>query len=258
MIKVRVDDHSGTIILDRPDRRNALSRKMLTEFQQALSDLHGEKKVRAVIVTGSGSSFCAGMDLHEMHQTSKDENSSMQQWHADALAYRDLLDRMLRFPKPIIAAVNGPAIGGGAGLVAAADIVIGAESAKFGVPATRRGIVAGMVAALVVFRISAGPAANLLLTANTIDSAEAHRLNLFHEIIADENIWVRAHEVAGECATGAHEAVALTKRMLNENIGEHLLTMLTTGAAVTATSKTTEAAHEGMAAFVEKREPNWP
>ena len=258
MIKVRVDDHSGTIILDRPARRNALSRRMLADIRQAFNDLHGEKKVRAVILTGTGDCFCAGMDLHEMHETSKDIEASMKQWHEDAMAYRDVLNDILRFPKPVIAAVNGPAIGGGAGLVAASDITIGAQSASFGVPATKRGLVAGMVAPLVVFRIGAGQATHLMLTAKTIDSAEAHRLGVIHEVVEDDHVWVRAHQVAEECAAGAHEAVSLTKRMLNEHIGEQLSTMLTTGAAVTATSKTTEAAHEGMAAFVEKREPNWP
>lgn len=257
MIKVRVDEFSGTIELARPERRNALSRSMLKDLQQAFTDLHQEKKVRAVIITGSESCFCAGMDLHEMHATSIDE-SSQQQWHEDAMAYRDLLDQMLRFPKPVIAAINGPAIGGGAGLVCASDIVIAGNSARFGVPATKRGIVAGMVVPLVVFRIGAGQAANLMLAARMIDAAEALRLNLFHETVDDQQVWVRANQVAGECAAGAAEAIALTKRMLNEHIGEQMMTLLTTGAAVTATSKTTEAAREGMAAFVEKREPEWP
>ena len=259
MIKVRVDDNSGTIEMARPDRRNALSRSMIQQLRQAFTDLHQEKKVRAVILTGSENCFCAGMDLHEMHTTSNAELAvAQQQWHTDAMAYRDLLFQILRFPKPVIAAINGPAIGGGAGLACASDIVIAGHSAQFGVPATKRGIVAGMVVPLVVFRIGSGQAANLMLSAKTIEAAEAQRLNLFHEAVDDQQVWVRANQVASECAEGAAEAVALTKRMLNEHIGEQLMTMLTTGAAVTATSKTTEAAREGMAAFVEKRDPNWP
>ena len=258
MIKVRVDDHSGTIVMDRPARRNALSRSMLQELQQAFNDLHQEKKVRAVILTGAAECFCAGMDLHEMFATSQDDLSSQQQWHADAMAYRSLLEQMLRFPKPIIAAMNGPALGGGAGLACASDIVIAARTASIGIPATKRGLVAGMVVPLIVFRIGAGPAANLVLTGKTIDAAEALRLNLFHELTDDDKVWARAHQISGECALGAAEAIGLTKRMLNEHIGEQVMTLLTTGAAVTATSKTTEAAREGMAAFVNKREPNWP
>ena len=154
MIKVRVDDNSGTIEMARPDRRNALSRSMIQQLRQAFTDLHQEKKVRAVILTGSENCFCAGMDLHEMHTTSNAELAvAQQQWHTDAMAYRDLLFQILRFPKPVIAAINGPAIGGGAGLACASDIVIAGHSAQFGVPATKRGIVAGEVVPLVWFRI---------------------------------------------------------------------------------------------------------
>src|SRR5205085_11080477 len=164
---------SATIILSRPDKRNALTRQMLADLIQAFDDLHQERKVRAVILTGAGTAFCAGLDLVEMQQTSK-QPDSFAQWHQDAVQYRELIDQMLRFPKPIIAAVNGPVVAGGAGLMLASDIVIAADSAKFGLPEPKRGIVAGMVAPLLVFRIGASYAANLLLTAQTIDAAEAH------------------------------------------------------------------------------------
>src|SRR5262245_37587683 len=170
---------SGTIILNRPDKRNALSRKLLTDLAQALDDLHQERKVRAVILTGAGTAFCAGMDLAEMQATSQ-QPDAFAQWHSDALQYRDLIDKMLHFPKPIIAAVNGPAVAGGAGLLVASDIVIAAEAAKFGLPEPRRGIVAGMVAPLLVYRIGASHAANLLLTARIIEASEALRIGLYH------------------------------------------------------------------------------
>src|SRR6187551_2041148 len=93
---------SGTIVLSRPDKRNALSRQMLADLAQALDDLHQERKVRAVILTGAGSAFCAGMDLGEMQATSQQPDAASQ-WHADADQYRELIDKMLHFPKPIIA-----------------------------------------------------------------------------------------------------------------------------------------------------------
>src|SRR4051812_35085118 len=173
---------SGTIILNRPDKRNALSRQMLAEIGQALDDFHQERKVRAVILTGAGTAFCAGMDLLEMQETSQQPDALLQ-WHNDAVHYRELLEKMLRFPKPIIAAVNGPVVAGGAGLMLASDIVVAADSAKFGLPEPRRGIVAGIVAPVLVFRIGASHAANLLLTARMIDAPEARGLGLFHEIV---------------------------------------------------------------------------
>ncbi len=244
-------------MLNRPDKRNALSRQVLQDLAQAFSDLHQEKKVRAVILTGSGTSFCAGMDLHEIHATSRSDDPQPQ-WFADAQQYRKLLEQMLQFPKPIIASVNGPALGGGAGLLLASDIVIASKTATFGIPAPYRGVVAGMVAPLLNFRVGGGMAAHLLLTGKTIEADEAARLNIFQELVDDELVWARANDIAAEFANTSHEAVTLTKRVLYETIGENLPTLLAAGAAADATSKTTEAATEGVTAFIEKREPNWP
>jgi methylglutaconyl-CoA hydratase len=255
-VLVKANHPSGTIILNRPDKRNAITRQLMADLAQAFDDLHQERKVRAVILTGAGTAFCAGMDLSEMQQTAQ-QPDAMQAWHNDAVAYRELIDVMLRFPKPIIAAVNGPAVAGGAGLALASDIVIGTPEARFGLPEPRRGIVAGLVSPLLVFRIGASHAANLLLTARTIEPAEAQRIGLYQEVVPCEFVWARAQELAGEIAKSAPEALLLTKRMLNETIGEHLGTLLSAGAAASATARTTEAAREGLAAFLEKREPSW-
>jgi methylglutaconyl-CoA hydratase len=257
LVQVKVHGHTGTVILNRPDKRNALSRALLAELSQAFDDLHQEKRVRGVILTGAGTAFCAGMDLGEMLETSRQENAQ-EQWYNDAVAYRDLIETMLRFPKPIVAAVNGPAVAGGAGLVLASDIVIAAREAKFGLPEPLRGIVAGLVAPLLAFRIGGGAAAYLLLTSEVVQAETALARGIFHEVVDNDKVWARAAQVVDQCARGAPEALQLTKKMLNETIGEHLGTMLSAGAAVSATARTTEAAAEGLAAFVEKREPRWP
>lgn len=248
---------SGTIVLNRPDKRNALTRQLITDLAQAFDDLHQERNVRAVILTGAGTAFCAGMDLEEMQATSQQPDAYMQ-WHSDTILYRELIDKMLHFPKPIIAAVNGPAVAGGAGLMLASDIVVGVPEARCGLPEPRRGIVAGLVAPLLVFRLGGSHAANLLLTGRLIEAAEAHRIGLYHELVNNELVWARAHEIAGEIAQSAPQAIQLTKRLLNETIGEHLDTLLSAGAADSATARTTEAAREGLAAFLEKRAPKWP
>jgi methylglutaconyl-CoA hydratase len=115
-----------------------------------------------------------------------------------------------------------------------------------------------VVSPLLVFRIGAGRAARLLMTAELVDAAEAERMGIYHELVAEDQLWVRATQIAQTCARGAPEALQLTKRMLNEVIGEQLFTQLTAGAAISATARTTEAAEEGLAAFLEKREPKWP
>jgi methylglutaconyl-CoA hydratase len=255
-VQVKVHEQAGTIILSRPEKRNALTRGMIEELQQAFDDLHLERKARAVVLTGAGSAFCAGMDLGEMRDAAESADPHAR-WGEDATIYRDLLQTMLHFPKPIIAAVNGPVVAGGAGLMLASDIVLAVPEARFGLPEPRRGIVAGIVAPLLAFRVGAGQGARLLLNPSLIDADEAHRIGLYHELTPSNNIWLRAVEVAGECAKGAPEALQLTKRILNETIGEHLETLLSAGAAASATARTTEAAQEGLTAFLEKREPRW-
>ena len=257
LVKLKKHPPSGTIILNRPEKRNSLNRAMLSELQQAFEDFHLERQVRAVILTGAGSAFCAGADLGEMQETSRTQNAQTQ-WYHDTVQYKELIELMLRFPKPIIAAVNGPALADGAGLVLASDIVVGSPEAVFGFPEPRRGLVAGLVSPLLVFRIGGGYAANLLLTAQLIGATEAHRLHVYHELTESEKIWARANELAALCGQSAAESLQLTKRMLNETIGEHLEVLLSAGAAASATARTTEAAEEGMAAFLEKRPPKWP
>jgi methylglutaconyl-CoA hydratase len=257
LIRINLHQQAGTIILNRPDKRNALNRAMLSELRQALDDLHMQRSVRAVVLTGAGPAFCAGMDLQEMLDTSREEKAP-ELWQEDAELYRDLVETMWRFPKPLIAAVNGPAVAGGAGLVLACDIVVAAREARFGLPEPLRGVVAGIVAPLLSFRIGGGQAARLLLSAVTIDSDEAHRVGLFHELVEADHLWPRAIEVAAGCTRCAPESLQLTKRLLNEMIAEHLPTLLTAGAAVSATARTTAAAAEGLSAFLEKREPKWP
>ena len=257
LIKTHVHGPAGTIILNRPEKRNALSRALIAELQQALADMHQERRMRTVILTGAGNAFCAGMDLAEMAATSQSEDP-LPQWHQDALDYLDLVQNMLLFPKPLVAAVVGPALAGGCGLALACDIVVAGESAQFGLPEPRRGLVAGVVAPLLAFRIGAGRAGYLLLTAQTISAAAAHASGLAHEVIADDKVWARGAQIAADCAACAPESLQLTKRILNETIGERLGAELSVGASASATARTTEAAAEGLAAFLERREPKWP
>ncbi|OUT67906.1 MAG: enoyl-CoA hydratase [Planctomycetaceae bacterium TMED10] len=256
LIKIHYHEDVATIILDRAEKRNALSRALLSELGQALHDVGLEKKVRAVILSGAGPSFCAGMDLKEMAATA-DQADPQAQWSSDAKIYLAVIETMLRFPKPLIAAVDGAAVAGGGGLVLACDLVVAAHSARFGFPEPRRGIVAGIVAPLLSFRTRASDTAFMLLTGSIVDAQYAHRAGFVHELVDSEQIWARAFELAKECAQGAPEAVTLTKKMLNETIGDTLFSLLAAGAAVSGTARTTAAAEEGLQAFLEKRDPVW-
>ena len=259
-VEVKLTDCVGTVILNRPDHGNALTRRMVRQLVEGIDDLYREKRVRAIILTGAGDDFCTGIDLEEINDAcamQPEWSDSQERWGEDAAEFRDLISRMLETPKPIIAAVNGAALSHGAGLALACDIVVACEECLFGLPDPRRGLVAGIVAPLLCHRLGTGHASRLLLTATIIDAIEATRLGIFHELVDGDKVWARAVELARECAEGAPEAVQLTKRLLNETIGEQLDSHLTAGAILQATSFTTEAAEEGIAAFLEERKPDW-
>lgn len=255
-IRVRVDGNCGTIVLARPSRCNALSRSMLADLQEALGDLHQEYRVRAVVITGQGPYFSAGSDLHEIHAT-QGQDDPQATWFADANQLRELLTSMLQYPKPLIAAVNGAALGTGLALVSACDIVLAAPEAEFGFPESQRGLTAGIAIPLMSFRIGAGQAAPLVLRSQTISAERAMQIGLVHELVQHDLLWARANQWTQEIASASPVAVTLNKRVLNETVGEALISSLASAAAATATGRTTDAAREGVAAFVEKRPPRW-
>lgn len=257
MITTKLHDCHGTIVLNRPKCHNALNRSMLADLQQAIEDFRLEKRVRGIVITGGGPHFCAGLDLNELHQTAGSEDA-MQHWFQDSQTLQALLEQMLQCPKPIIAAVDGMALGSGLALVLASDLVVASHRASFGIPAATHGLVSGLVLPLVCFRVGAALASRLALGGDHLTAADSHRLGLVHHLVESDQVWVRATSWIQSLSNSAAEALQLTKKVLNETVGEQLSTQLASAAAATATSMTTEAAHEGMAAFVEKREARFP
>ena len=255
-LQIRKDKPSGTIIINRPNRHNALSREIIAALKQALEDFYQEGSVRAVILTGTGDTFCAGTDLQEV-KDSAEAPDSIQTWQQDAQQFLDLIEYMLRYPKPIICGVNGKVIGSGAALVLASDIVIADERASLIMPEARRGLFSGVAAALMPHRIGAGHTARIMMTATPVSSEEGCQLGLFHQAVKSDLLWARCQEIATQIAAGSKQSQILIKQMLNETIGEELFTQLRIGAANTATARITDAAIEGINAFFEKRDPEW-
>ena len=256
-VKIRVDGCSGTIILNRVARRNALTRNMLFQIGEALGDLHQEKRVRGVILTGSGEAFSSGTDLREVKDTMKD-NDPQSTWFADGMAQKELIEKMLRFPKPIISAVNGPAMGLGAALVLASDLAVGCSDASMGFPETQRGLVPGIATPLLAFRLGSSAAADFLLHAQVASAEECVGLGIYRWVVDHDLVWAKADALVRDLSCKDPSAVSMTKRLLNETIGETLFTQLSAGAAATASARTTAAAKEGIESFLEKREPEWP
>jgi enoyl-CoA hydratase/carnithine racemase len=255
-VQLRKDVPSGTITLNRPDRRNALSREMIGLIQQALDDFMHERTVRAVIITGASDTFCSGTDLFQLQETAELPDA-FKIWHDDAKAFQELIETMLRYPKPIIAAVSGWNVGSGLALMLASDLVIAGESAQLLMPEPLRGLNAGMTTPLLAFRAGTQTATRLLFSSKPVSAADARQLGLFHETVGDDFVWARAQEIAHQCAAGARESHQMSKHLLNETIGESLFTQLSIGAANMAAARTTPAAIEGVKAFLEKRDPDW-
>ena len=256
MLRQQKQPPSGTIILDHSVNRNALSRAMVGELIQAFADFHREKSVRAVILASSGSVFCSGVDLKQWDTIVK-ESEPFEQWQEVASELQELVEVMLRFPKPIIAAIDGSVFGMGMALVLASDLVVASPGSRFELAAAKHGLISGLVAPLLSFRCGAGVASRMLLGAECFDAHEAHRVGIVHHLVASELVWAKANEMASKIAMGAAESVQLSKRLLNEMIGESLMTHLVSGAAMMATACSTDAAKEGLAAFAEKRDPKF-
>ncbi len=255
-ILARIDPPSATILLRRPTRQNALSREVIGSFQQMLYDLNQESRVRAIIVTGADPAFCAGTDLSEIHESQK-SNDAIQQWAADAEQLCDLMANLMRFPKPLIAAANGATLGAGLALATACDVIIASTAATFGIPEPRRGLTSSLALPLLQFRIGGSHTANLAMRGHQIDAQEALAIGLVQQVVPHEQLWARCHELTGEIASNSADAIALTKRVLNETVGEQILKQLASAAAATASARTTPSAFEGVSAFKQKRPPDW-
>ncbi len=255
---VRREDHGpvAVLILNRPDRRNALSRDLLAELIDAFDGLRAEAGVRAVVLAAEGPAFCAGMDLKEatapgLDNTAEASKSSVD----DAKAIADLIDRVHRSPRPVVAAVQGDAYGGGAGLALAADVVVMADSAKVGYPEVRRGVVAAIVMHDLVRQVGDRRARELLLTGKPVDSDRALAWGLANRVVHRERCREEAIALASEFAECAPTALATTKNLLDEATGRPR--DLRGAAAISAAIRDSDEAREGMLAFVEKRPPRW-
>lgn len=257
MISVKVNGATGTILLDNPKRCNALNRSMLQDLAQALDDLRQERRVRGIVIAGGGTHFCTGLDLCELNETAGSPDA-ISKWHQDAQDFCDLLKLFLLHPKPIVAAVDGPALGAGLSLALCCDLIVASHRSRLGAASAKRGIVSGMNAPLLNFRIGAAVASQLLIGGRELAATEAKDIGLVQHVVESDQVWVRSSTWIDEMAEAPHEAIQLTKRLLNEMVGEQLLTQLSNGAAALASSLTTEAAAEGLAAFCDSRPPKFP
>jgi len=252
---VQVERRVATVWLARSAMRNAFDEAMIGELDDAFARLGADPGVRAIVLGARGPAFCAGADLDWMRrvaQYSIDENRS------DARRLADMLDRINRCAKPVIARVHGDAYAGGIGLIAVCDIALAAVPARFCLSETRLGLIPATIAPYVVRAIGARAARRYMLTAERFDSAEALRIGLLHETVAPEQLDARVAAVVAALAETSPQAVAEAKRLVDDVAGRPIdAALIADTAQRIARARASEDGRAGVRSFLEKRPPPW-
>lgn len=243
-----------TLTLNRPERRNALSRSLMARLDDTLSDLAADPSVRAIVIAANGTVFCAGMDLHEMASLPPGAEGEAQAIH-DAEAYARLLDSIHRSRCATVAAVQGHAVAGGAGLAMGCDFVVLATEATIGFPEVKHGLVPAIVLHDLTRLAGQRRARELALTGRLISSEEAERWGLVNRVVPSEHCLDEARALAQSLLACAPGAIAATKKLLDDEFGRPH--DLLGAAAVSASARLTDEAREGVVAFGRKVRPAW-
>lgn len=245
------------ISLNRPARRNALTRQMLHDLKEALEQVQQLSHARLLILQSTGTVFCAGMDLGEMQERAAAADKE-QQWHKDSEIYCEVLELLFTLPIPTVAAIQGPVLAGGVGLVLACDLLLATKNVFFALPEPMRGITAAMVTPYLNFRVGAGVATQWLLSGERIVAQQALSSGLCIDVVAEDELDARLEKLSSNVLTGSPSALAITKRHLHDCAdSKAVLDWARCSIDVSAVARQTDDAREGLAAFLEKRQPNW-
>ena len=251
-IEVASRDGVLTVTLDRPDVRNAFNEVMIEELSHLFAGLPHDARI--VVLTGAGPTFCAGADVQWMK---KSKDYTEEQNAADARAMARMYRTIDECPRPLVARVQGAALGGGAGLVACCDVVVAAEGTTFGFTEVRLGIVPANISTFVLPKIGARAARRYFLTGERFDAAEARRIGLVHEVAPPADLDARVEAIVAELRKCGPAAVATAKEIVRE------VSRLPRDQAIDFTVRTIARARvspegqEGLQAFLEKRKPRW-
>lgn len=257
MLTVETDERGvATVTLNRPDKHNAFNEAMIADLSEAFERLARNPFVRVVVLTGAGKSFSAGADLNWMQEMA---NYSMDANRNDATRLADMLHALDTLPQPTVARVNGAAMGGAVGLIAACDIAVAADDARFGVTEVRLGLIPSVISPYVLRAMGLRQARRYALTGERFDAADAQRIGLVHEVTKPKALDDTIGKVVEVLLAGAPGAQAEVKALFSD-----IWELDRTGTVVRAdtaqriaTRRVSEEARKGMAAFFEKRRPDW-
>jgi methylglutaconyl-CoA hydratase len=255
-ILTEIDLGVGIITLNRADRHNAFDDVLIAELSDAVEIMGNEPAVRVIVLSSTGKSFCAGADLNWMKRMagySHEENLR------DSRALAELFRRVAQCPKPVIARVQGPAYGGGVGLVAACDIAIATFDAQFALTEVKLGIIPSAISPHVIAAIGERYARRFMLTAERFSAAEAYRIGLIHEMVVDEEGLDEAlGEVIDAILKNGPNALRECKELISAVAWKPLTPEVVEDTAQRITRvRASGEGREGMSSFLEKRKPNW-
>ena len=244
----------ATVTLRRPEAHNALNATLVEEVARCFEELAEDESVRAVVLTGEGPTFCAGADVGYMRETaglSYEENLEDARRLADMFLAVDVL------PKPVVARVRGAAIGGGVGLVAAADVAVAEEGTHFAFSEVRLGIAPATIAPFVVRKIGHSQARALFLTGERFDAGRAREIGLVHEAVPEAELDAAVGKTVARLLQGGPAAQAAVKEALRQVEATEPMEALGIMTQLIAELRVGEEGQEGLGAFLEKREPFW-
>ncbi len=253
---ISIRDHLSirTITLLRPEKRNALTRKMIEELTHAFVDCGTNNSIQVMILTGSGNAFCSGLDLADLQKMAL-QGESAQRADSDRIA--TMMRTLYACPVPTIAAVQGAAVAGGMGLATICDFTLATADAQFGYPEVRIGFIPALVSAFLTRQVGDKQARDLLLTGRLIDVYEAHRLGLVTRVVEEPTAIEAAYDLAESLLKNSPASLRATKGLLRRQSADALDRDLAAAAEANAAIRKTSEFVEGLSAFLEKRKPAW-
>jgi methylglutaconyl-CoA hydratase len=253
-IRLEIDNSVGNIILNRPEKRNALNKVMIGEICRSLDLFNSDEYVRVVVFRAEGNVFSAGADLESIKSlasASFDENLE------DSKQLKNLFEKIYNFPKPVISAVSGSAIAGGCGLATVCDISLAKESAMFGYTEVKIGFVAAMVMVFLKDMIGEKQAKDLLYSGKLISAERAEQIGLITKFFADDDFEKEVNSYITKLLENSPQAISTTKKLYNQFKTLEISEALEHAARENAVARSTPDCKEGIAAFLEKRKPSW-
>lgn len=251
---VNIEGRIAEVTLNRPEVHNAFNNELINDLYDVFERLSLEENVRVIILTGNGKSFCAGADLNWMKSV---VSYSYEQNYEESLKLAKLMYLVFTHPKPVIARINGSAIGGGVGLMSVCDILIASEDAKFGLSEVKLGLVPAAISPFVMSRIGEAHARELFITGERITAEHASEIGLINKCLPLDELDAAIDEKVKLILQNGPEAVRTVKEMIFKVTQVKFPEVQEYTARLIANLRLSPEAQEGMNAFLEKRKPNW-